>query len=118
MAHMGAGGMRAVAEVSVQRAHHLASLLTAIDGLSLTHASTPFLWEFVMRTPRSAAAFAAALRQRGIVAGLPLGRVDATRDDQILVCCTELTSPEAIERYAAAAADVVASERAVAMAHA
>jgi hypothetical protein len=27
-------------------------------------------------------------------------------------------SPEAIERYAAAAADVVASERAVAMAHA
>jgi len=45
-------------------------------------------------------------------------RIDATRDDQILVCCTELTSPEAIERYAAAAADVVASERAVAMAHA
>jgi glycine dehydrogenase subunit 1 len=118
MAHMGAGGMRAVAEVSVQRAHHLANLLTAIDGLSLTHASTPFLWEFVLRTPRSATAFAAALHQRGIVAGLPLGRIDATRDDQILVCCTELTSPQAIERYAAAAADVVASERTVAMAHA
>ncbi len=120
MAHMGAGGMRAVAEVSVQRAHHLANLLTAIDGLSLTHASTPFLWEFVLRTttPRSATAFAAALHQRGIVAGLPLGRIDATRDDQIVVCCTELTSPQAIERYAAAAADVVASERTVAMAHA
>ena len=108
MAHMGAGGMRAVAEVSAQRAHHLADRLTAVDGLSLAHPSTPFLWEFVLRTPRSAASFAAALRQRGIVAGLPLGRVDAGRDDQLLVCCTELTTPAAIDRYAAAAAAVVA----------
>ena len=118
MAHMGAGGMRTVAEVSAQRAHHLASLLTAIDGLSLAHASTPFLWEFVLRTPSSAASFATAMHQRGIVAGLPLGRIDATRDGELLVCCTELTSPQAIDRYAAAAADVVASERSVAMAHA
>jgi glycine dehydrogenase subunit 1 len=118
MAHMGAGGMRAVAEVSVQRAHHLAKLLTGIDGLSLANPSTPFLWEFVLRTPQSAASFAHALHQRGIVAGLPLGRIDATRENEILVCCTELTSPQAIDRYAAAAADVVASERTVAMAHA
>jgi glycine dehydrogenase subunit 1 len=118
MAHMGAGGMRAVAEVSAQRAHHLASLLTSIDGLSLVNPSTPFLWEFVLRTPRSATSFASAMRKRGIVAGLPLGRVDAQHDDELLVCCTELTSPQAIDRYAAAAAEVVASERTVAMAHA
>ena len=118
MAHMGAGGMRAVAEVSAQRAHHLAKLLTGIEGLSLANPSTPFLWEFGLRTPRSAASFAQALHQRGIVAGLPLGRIDANRENEILVCCTELTSPQAIDRYAAAAADVVASERTVAMAHA
>jgi glycine dehydrogenase subunit 1 len=118
MAHMGAGGMRAVAEVSAQRAHHLAGLLSAIDGLSLAHPSTPFLWEFVVRTPRTAAEFAKALRERGIVAGLPLGRVDRKRDGELLVCCTELTTPQAIDRYAAAAADAVASERSVAMAHA
>jgi glycine dehydrogenase subunit 1 len=118
MAHMGAGGMRAVAEVSAQRAHHLAKLLTAVHGLSLVHPSTPFLWEFVLRTPHSATSFAKALRQRGIVGGLPLGRIDSARDDQLLVCCTELTAPQAIERYAAAAADVVASERSVAMTHA
>jgi hypothetical protein len=52
------------------------------------------------------------------VAGLPLGYFDDERDNQLLVCCTELTSPQAIDRYAAAAADVVASERTVAMAHA
>ena len=118
MAHMGAGGMRAVADVSAKRAHHLAAQLTSIDGLALRHPATPFLWEFVLRTPASATAFAQAMRQRGIVAGLPLGRLDANRDDEILVCCTELTSPQAIDRYAAAAADVVASQRTVAMAHA
>ena len=112
--------MRAVAEVSAQRAHHLANLLTSIDGLTLAYPASPFLWEFVLRTPGSAGAFAGALRERGIVAGLPLGRVDDARDHELLVCCTELTTPEAIERYAAAAADVLASDRVapVAMAHA
>ena len=118
MAHMGAGGMRAIAEVSAQRAHHLANLLTGIDGLALVNPSTPFLWEFALRTPQSSASFATALRRRGIVAGLPLGRVDAGRDDQLLVCCTELTTPAAIDRFAAAAADVVAAGRTVAMARA
>jgi glycine dehydrogenase subunit 1 len=118
MAHMGASGMRAVAEVSAQRAHHLAKLLTSIDGLSLATPSTPFVWEFVLRTPRSAASFARTLRERGIIAGLPLGTFDAQHDNELLVCCTELASPQAIERYAAAAADVIASEPAVAMARA
>ncbi|HEY6470285.1 MAG TPA: aminomethyl-transferring glycine dehydrogenase subunit GcvPA [Candidatus Dormibacteraeota bacterium] len=107
MAHMGAGGMRTVAEVSAQRAHHLANLLAGVDGLSLAHPSTPFLWEFVLRTPGSSADFARALRAHGIVAGLPLGRIDPARDNELLVCCTELTSPDAIDRYAAAAADVI-----------
>src|SRR6202045_189114 len=83
MAHMGAGGMRNVAEVSARRAHHLANLLTGIDGLSLAHPSTPFLWEFVLRTPGSAADFASAMRKRGIVAGLPLGGIDARRDGEL-----------------------------------
>jgi len=120
MAHMGAGGMRAVAEVSVQRAHHLANRLASIDGLTLAHPSSPFLWEFVLRTPDGADAFARALRERGIVAGLPLRRVDQQRDHDLLVCCTELTTPDTIDRYAAAAAEVLAAGRTapVAMAHA
>jgi hypothetical protein len=47
------------------------------------------------------------LRERGIVAGLPLGGIDAARDNELLVCCTEMTSPDAIDRYAAAAAEVI-----------
>jgi glycine cleavage system pyridoxal-binding protein P len=106
MAYMGAGGMRATATISARRAHHLAAQLMAVPGLALAYPRTPFLWEFVLRTPSDAGAFASALRKRGIVAGLPLGRFGSARDDQLLVCCTELTSPDAIERYVAAAGEL------------
>jgi len=104
MARMGAGGLRRVAEVSVQRAHHLFDRLVELDGISAVPPGQPFLWEFVVRVPGDAAEFAAQMRRQGIVAGLPLGRVDPSRRDQILVCCTETTSPAAIDRYVAAAA--------------
>jgi glycine dehydrogenase subunit 1 len=42
------------------------------------------------------------MREGGIVAGLPLGRVDPARADQLLVCCTEMTSRAAMDRYVAA----------------
>jgi glycine dehydrogenase subunit 1 len=103
MARMGAGGMRRVAEVSIQRAHHL-QLRLAEAGLPLAEPGRSFLWEFAVRVPGDAGEFAAAMRREGIVAGLPLGAADPARRDQILVCCTETTPPDAIERYAAAAA--------------
>ncbi len=98
MAHMGSGGMRAVATVSSQRAHHLATRLSGISGFTVADGA-PYLWEFVLHCPGDAGAIAAALRERGIVAGLPLGRVDPGRADQLLVCCTEMTSPAAIGRF-------------------
>jgi glycine dehydrogenase subunit 1 len=109
MAKMGEGGMRRVAEVSVQRAHHLAARLTALDGIRLADPDRPFLWEFALRVPGEARDFAAALRAEGIVAGLPLGGIDPQRADQLLVCCTETTTPAAMERYVAAASRVVAA---------
>jgi glycine dehydrogenase subunit 1 len=107
MAHMGAAGMRAVAEVSARRAHHLAAGLARIDGAELAHPDAPYLWEFALRVPGDAAALAARMRDLGIVAGLPLGGVDPRRRDQLLVCCTETTSPAAIDRYLAIAANLI-----------
>jgi glycine dehydrogenase subunit 1 len=101
MAHMGAGGMRAVATVSAQRAHHLAERLSSVKGFSVVD-DPPFLWEFVLRCPVDAAVVAQRLREQGIVAGLPLGRVDEARADQLLVCCTEMTPPAAMDRFVAA----------------
>jgi glycine dehydrogenase subunit 1 len=98
LARMGAGGMRAVAEVSAQRAHALADRLTALPGFAPAH-DAPFLWEFTLRVPGDAARLADAMRERGIVAGLPMG-------DTLLVCCTEMTSPAAIDHYVDAARDL------------
>jgi glycine dehydrogenase subunit 1 len=107
MAHMGAGGMRAVAEVSARRAHHLAAGLARLEGVELAFPAAPYLWEFAVRVPGDAAALAARMRERGIVAGLALGQVDDRLHDHLLVCCTETTSPAAIDRYLAAARELV-----------
>ena len=104
-AHMGAGGLRRIATVSAQRAHHLAARLQHECGFRLTHPRAPFLWEFALDCA-DAEALARAMRERGIIAGLPLGRVDPARSTQLLVCCTEMTTPAAIDRYAAAAAQL------------
>ena len=105
MAHMGAGGMRRVATVSAQRAHVLAERLSTVSGFSLS-SDAPYLWEFVLRCPGDAAEVVSRMRAAGIVAGFALGRVDPRRVDQLLVCCTEMTPPDAIDRYAAALASV------------
>ena len=110
MAHMGAGGMARVATTSAQRAHHLADHVARIDGLGLAHPDTPFLWEFVIDCG-DAELFAARLREANIVAGLPLGRVDPARRHQLLVCCTELTPPQAIGRYHHVARQAAAAMR-------
>ena len=106
MARMGGGGMRRVAEISVQRAHALAARLAAVDGLELAEPGRPYLWEFALRVPGDARDFSAAMRRQGIVAGLPLGRFDPGRGDQILVCCTETTSPASLDRYVEVATQV------------
>ena len=108
MAHMGAAGLRAVAEVSARRCHHLASQLTGIEGVSLAFPRAAYLWEVALRVPGDSARVAAELRRRGIVAGLPLGRVREEWRDLLLVCCTEMTSPAAIDRYSIALREVVA----------
>jgi len=111
MAHMGAAGMRRVAEVSARRAHHLAAGLAGLDGVELALPDTPFLWEFAVRLPGDAAVLAARMREVGIVAGLPLGTVDEHLSDQLLVCCTETTSPAAVQRYVAVAHELVPTLR-------
>jgi glycine dehydrogenase subunit 1 len=103
MAHMGAGGLRRIATISAQRAHHLAKRLQREVGLRLRHPATPFLWEFTLECG-DAESFAAAMRERGIIAGLPLGRMDPARRSDLLVCCTEMTTPDAIARYVETAA--------------
>lgn len=98
LAHMGGAGLKQLAELSAQRAHHLAAQLVERKGYQLAF-DGPFLWEFVLRTPYPAEQTQAFMLERGILPGLPLGRFFPELADALLVSTTELNHPRAIERY-------------------
>jgi glycine dehydrogenase subunit 1 len=102
LGYMGAAGVRHLAEVSTLRAHTLAKRLLGEAGWLLAD-DQPYLWEFAIDTGRDADLVAQQLRQVGVLAGIPLGRYDKERGNQLLVACTEMTSAAAIDHYVSSA---------------
>ena len=98
LAHMGGAGLRQLAELSAQRAHHLASQLVERKGYRLAF-DGPFLWEFAVHTPYPAEQTQAFMLERGVLPGLPLGRFFPELADALLISVTELNHPRAIERF-------------------
>jgi len=98
LAHMGGDGLKQLAELSAQRAHHLAAQLVERKGYRLAF-DGPFLWEFVVHTPYPAEQTQGFMLERGVLPGLPLGRFFPELSDALLVSTTELNHPRAIERY-------------------
>src|SRR5437870_7511501 len=83
LAHMGGDGLKQLAELSAQRAHHLAAQLVERKGYRLAF-DGPFLWEFVIRTPHPAEQTQALMLERGVLPGLPLGRFFPELADALL----------------------------------
>ena len=103
---IGPHGLRDVAALSAVRASELEQALAAA-GAPRLH-SAPYLYEFAVRV-RDARAVHKRLLDRGILAGLPLADFypgDAMLEDALLVCATEVTTPEEIETFAAAMAEL------------
>jgi glycine dehydrogenase subunit 1 len=102
LAAIGPHGLRDVAALGAARAADLERALAAA-GVRRRHPG-PYLNEFAVRVP-GAARVHARLVDRGILAGLPLARVipdDPSLADALLVCATEVTTPEDIAAFAAA----------------
>jgi len=82
--------------------------------------SGPFFHEFALALPCAAADFVARMRERGIDPGVPLARLTAGSTSAatdansqataniLLVAVTEVNPPEALDRYIAAAREVLA----------
>lgn len=98
MSLVGPEGLKHLAALSTQRAHVLAEKLTALPGISLAF-ETPFLNEFVVKLPINPETALNALEKAGILGGIPINTTNPTLSNAVLVCCTEMTSPEAIDRY-------------------
>ena len=98
LGHMGASGLRQLAELSTQRAHFLAEQLAQRKGYRLAFRA-PFLWEFVVHTPYPAEQTQGFMLERGVLPGFPLGRFFPDLADALLISVTELNHSRAIERF-------------------
>jgi len=99
MALLGAQGMRDVAVQSMEKAHYLARRAAQVPGVSLWSGDAPFVREFVLRLPGPAAAFVKSAEKRRLLAGVPLARFDAARQNDLLVAVTEKRTKEEMDRY-------------------
>ncbi|HEU4672779.1 MAG TPA: aminomethyl-transferring glycine dehydrogenase subunit GcvPA [Candidatus Limnocylindrales bacterium] len=109
LAELGPHGLRDVAALGAARAAELETALEAA-GAPRVHPG-PYLNEFAVRVP-DADAVHRRLLDRGVLAGVPLATLepgDPTVADGLLVCATEMTTPEEIGRFAAALADELGS---------
>ncbi len=102
IATLGPHGLRDVAAGGAARAAELEAALAGV-GAPRVHTGT-YLNEFAVRV-KDARRVHAALLERGILAGLPLADWypdDPELRDALLVCATEVTTSDDIERFAAA----------------
>src|SRR6476661_2468042 len=102
LATIGPHGLRDVAAGGASRAAELETALAGI-GVERLHPG-PYLNEFVIRVP-DAPAVHRRLLERGVLAGLVLAEAepdDPSLADGLLVCATELTTADEIDRFASA----------------
>ena len=100
LAAVGPHGLREVAELSLTQARHLASALEAA-GVGERRFGGAYFNEVAIEMP-DAERRHAELVERGIVAGLPLGREYPELSDTLLLAATELTRDADIERLVGA----------------
>ena len=98
---MGKRGVKEVARQNLQKAHYAASAISKLDGYELKF-DAPFFNEFVVRTRRPAAEVTKRLLDQKIIGGLALEGYYQKMRDSMLVCVTETTKKEAIDKLVAA----------------
>jgi glycine dehydrogenase subunit 1 len=93
---LGVNGLREVAERSMTQTRKLMLGLQQIEGVRLLNKG-PVFHEFVVELPISARLFQRALNERQVMGGLDVSQFYVDRPNQMLFCCTELTSDQDIE---------------------
>jgi glycine dehydrogenase subunit 1 len=100
---LGPAGLREVGQLCAAGAHYAAEKIGAIKGFRMT-SNAAFFHEFVVTCPRPGAEIAEAAGREGILAGVPLGRFFAGRENDLLIAVTEKRTKDDIDRLAAALA--------------
>jgi glycine dehydrogenase subunit 1 len=97
LAALGRSGLRTLAELCYHKAHYAAARIDELDGFRVV-AEKPFFKEFALACPAPVEAINGyLLEERGIVGGYDLGRDYAHRENQMLLCVTEVICREEID---------------------
>lgn len=96
---LGPQGLKAVANLSLQKAHYLADKLAKIPGV-MPAFKGPFFSEFAIVTPKPAKRVLKQLSERGILGGLDLSESAASLNNGILVAVTEMNRKDELDTYA------------------
>ncbi len=103
---LGKCGLMQVAQLCYHRAHYAARAIAALPGFAVDDGQ-PFFKEFVVRCPVPAREINRRLLERhGIVGGLDLASVDPARENEMLLCVTEMNPVAQIDRLVQALAEV------------
>ncbi len=95
---MGKQGMRELAIQNLKHADYLKNRLAKIPQFKIKFSGDTYN-EFVLECPVSAKQIQDKLLQEKIVAGLPLGDFFPDLENCLLVCATELTSQDEMDRF-------------------
>jgi len=113
MSLLGAEGLEAVAQTSLQRTADLVGALEQVAGVRRAFPG-PHFHEAVLLLDRPVAPVLSALARRGIVGGLDITPWVGHLGHALLVCATETKMAADIEAYASALRDVMSASRAAA----
>ena len=99
LSSLGRQGIRELALQNLSKATYARRRLAEVSGIEFPFTG-PCFNEFVVRLPIPAGDVVDACAVNGVVPGVPLGRFDAVRENELLVCVTEIHTRDDIERLA------------------
>jgi glycine dehydrogenase subunit 1 len=102
---MGKEGIREVAELCLEKSHYAQEEICKLKGFTRKFAS-PFFKEFVIEAPKRAHDVIAALRVKGILPGLDLGRYFPGMENCLMIAVTERRTKSDIDRLVKALSTV------------
>jgi glycine dehydrogenase subunit 1 len=107
MAVVGKNGLKAMAQLNLDKAQYAKQVLSRIKGVEVKH-SAPTFNEFTIHLPKDASEVIAAMMTKGFAAGFALGRYYPGMERYLLVAVTEKRTKDEIDRYAKALQEVLA----------
>ena len=96
---LGKEGLRQLASINLKMAHLARERLSSIKGFRSAF-TAPVFNEFVLHTEKDVDGLLKALKEKGILGGIPLGRFYRELRGSILVSVTEMNTEEEIEKLA------------------